>query len=271
MFGLLTISSTVHGGSYKNESTTRSSQSTTKSTGSFSKIAEQGKVKNEELQKKLEQEQREYEATLQGLLDDQQYAYDEDQYAYDEDQYAMDPVTMQLNLAFIATTKGYKHGHRYNQVKGSFDAASVNFNKNNNAVSFNSLQAKGLKYSSAKGQKLAKDMANHSDGFTGHCSRYVREGLQRTGLYNGHTASAYQMGGTLAKNKNFQEVSPNSVNLKNLPAGCILVYDKGAAGYSSIHGHIEVTLGDGTACSDGRTRNVRSTNNMRIFVPTENV
>ena len=263
MFGLLTISSTVHGGSYKNESTTRSSQGTTKSTGSFSKIAEQGKVKNEELQKKLEQEQREYEATLQGLLDDQQYAY--------EDQYAMDPVTMQLNLAFIATTKGYKHGHRYNQVKGSFDAASVNFNKNNNAVSFNSLQAKGLKYSSAKGQKLAKDMANHSVGFTGHCSRYVREGLQRTGLYNEHTASAYQMGGTLAKNKNFQEVSPNSVNLKNLPAGCILVYDKGAAGYSSIHGHIEVTLGDGTACSDGRTRNVRSTNNMRIFVPTENV
>lgn len=263
MFGLYTISSTVNGGSYKNESTTRSSQSTTKSTGSYGNIAKQKKVKNEELQKQLEQEQREYEATLQGLLDDQQYAY--------EDQYAMDPVTMQLNLAFIATTKGYKHGHRYNQVKGSFDAASVNFNKNNNAVSFNSLQAKGLKYSSAKGQKLAKDMANHSVGFTGHCSRYVREGLQRTGLYNGHTASAYQMGGTLAKNKNFQEVSPNSVNLKDLPAGCILVYDKGAAGYNNIHGHIEVTLGDGTACSDGRTRNVRSTNNMRIFVPTENV
>lgn len=263
MFGLYTISSTVNGGSYKNESTTRSSQSTTKSTGSYGNIAKQKKVKNEELQKQLEQEQREYEATLQGLLDDQQYAY--------EDQYAMDPVTMQLNLAFIATTKGYKHGHRYNQVKGSFDAASVNFNKNNNAVSFNSLQAKGLKYSSAKGQKLAKDMANHSVGFTGHCSRYVREGLQRTGLYNGHTASAYQMGGTLAKNKNFQEVSPNSVNLKDLPAGCILVYDKGAAGYNSTHGHIEVTLGDGTACSDGRTRNVRRTNNMRIFVPTENV
>lgn len=263
MFGLLTISSRAKDGSYKKESTTRSSQSTTKSTGSYGNIAKQKRIKNEELQKQLEEKQREYEATLQGLLDDQQYAY--------EDQYAMDPVTMQLNLAFIATTKGYKHGHRYNQVKGSFDAASVNFNKNNNAVSFNSLQAKGLKYSSSKGQKLAKDMANHSDGFTGHCSRYVREGLQRTGLYNGHTASAYQMGGTLAKNKNFQEVSPNSVNLKNLPAGCILVYDKGAAGYSSIHGHIEVTLGDGTACSDGRTRNVRSTNNMRIFVPTENV
>lgn len=264
MFGLYTISSTVNGGSYKNESTTRpSSQNTTKSTGSYSNIAKQKKVKNEELQKQLEQEQREYEATLQGLLDDQQYAY--------EDQYAMDPVTMQLNLAFIATTKGYKHGHRYNQVKGSFDAASVNFNKNNNAVSFNSLQAKGLKYSSAKGQKLAKDMANHSVGFTGHCSRYVREGLQRTGLYNGHTASAYQMGGILAKNKNFQEVSPNSVNLKDLPAGCILVYDKNTKKYSNKHGHIEVTLGDGTACSDGRTRNIYNTNNMRIFVPTENV
>lgn len=263
MFGIYTISPNSRKDSYSNESITRQSRNTTKSTGSYAKIAEQKRIKNEELKKQLEQEQQEYEATLQGLLDNQKYAY--------EDQYAMDPLTMQLNMAFIATTKNYKQGHRYNQVKGSFDAASVNFYKNNNAVSFDSLKAKGLKYSSAKGQKLAKDMANHSVGFTGSCSKYVRSGLQRAGLYNGHTASAYQMGGILAKNKNFQEVSPSSVNINNLPAGCILVYDKGAANYNATHGHIEVTLGDGTACSDGRTYNLRSTNNMRIFVPTENV
>ena len=262
MFGNYTISSKSSTGSYKYESKTRHTAST-KSTSSYGNIAKQKKIKNEELQKQLEQEQQEYEATLQNLLLDQQRAY--------EDQYAMDPITANLNKAFIGTTKGYKQGHRYNQVKGSFDAVGINFNKNNNAVNFNSLQAKGLKYSSAKGQKLAKDIANHSVGFTGSCSRYVREGLQRTRLYNGHKGSAYLMGDILAQNKNFQEVSPSSVNLKNLPAGCILVYNKGAAGYSSQDGHIEVTLGNGTACSDGLTRNIRSTNNMRIFVPTENV
>ncbi len=226
------------------------------------KKAEEARL--EKLEADLKRENEEYERTLQRSLDEQQRAW----YSY-EDMYADDPLTHQLNLAFIATTKGYKSGYRYNSVKGSFDAASVDFNKNNNAISFDSLKAKGYKYSSANGQKLAKDVANHSVGFTGKCSKYVREGLQRTGLYNGHTGSAYQMAAVLADNKNFQEVSANSVNLKNLPAGCIVVYDRGAAGYNAQHGHIEVTLGDGTACSDGRTYNPRMTQNMRIFVPVE--
>ena len=89
-------------------------------------------------------------------------------------------------------------------------------------------------------------------------------------MHNGHTGSAYQMGGVLAKNKDFQEITINNENdLKKLPAGCIVVYDRGAAGYSSKHGHIEVTLGDGTACSDGRTYNMRYDQNMRVFVPVE--
>ena len=229
------------------------------STGS--KRVDQKKVEYEQLKERLAKEKDELERTQQEVSEDQRYEW--------EDNFVDDPLTHQLNLAFIATTVDYQTGHRYRQVKGSFNAASINFNKNNNAISFDSFAQKGLKYSSAKGQKLAKDVANHSVGFTGKCSKYVRTALQRTGMHNGHTASAYQMGGVLGKNKNFQEIDPSTVNLKQLPAGCILVYDKGAAGYSSKHGHIEVTLGDGTACSDGRTHNLRSTQNMRIFVPVE--
>ncbi len=218
----------------------------------------------EKLKEDLKRENEQYEQMLQRSLEEQQRAL----FGY-EDSFIEDPLTHQLNLAYIATTAGYQSGHRYNAVKGSFDAASVNFNKNNNAISFDDLKAKGYKYSISNGQKFAKDVASHSVGFTGKCSTYVRQALQRTGLYNGHTASAYQMGAVLANNKNFQEVSASSVDLKNLPAGCIVVYDKGAAGYNSQHGHIEVTLGDGTACSDGRTYNQRTAQNMRIFVPVE--
>lgn len=218
----------------------------------------------EKLKEDLKRENEQYEQMLKRSLEEQQRAL----FAY-EDNFIEDPLTHQLNLAYIATTAGYQSGHRYNAVKGSFNVASVNFNKNNNAISFDDLKAKGYKYSSANGQKLAKDIANHSVGFTGNCSKYVRESLQRTGLYNGHTPSAYQMGAVLANNKNYQEVSTSSVNLKDLPAGCIVVYDRGAAGYNSQHGHIEVTLGDGTACSDGRTYNQRTTQNMRIFIPVE--
>ena len=230
----------------------------------YAKRKEMQETRLEKLKEDLKREQEEYENMLQKTLEDQKRAL----YLY-EDNFIDDPLTHQLNLAYIATIKDYKYGYRYNAVKGSFDAASVNFNKNNNAISFDDLKAKGYKYSSVNGQKLARDIANHSVGFTGYCSKYVREALQRAGLYNGHTMSAYQMGAVLANNKNFKEVSPSSVDLNNLPAGCILVYDRGAAGYNSQHGHIEVTLGDGTACSDGRTYNIRNAQNMRIFVPVE--
>lgn len=231
------------------------------------KRLENKKAKVEELKEKLEKEKKELEMTLQKSLQSQLDFY---RNSY-EDKFIDDPLVHQLNLAFIATTSGYKYGSRYDEVKGSFNAASIDFNKNNNAINFASFKEQGLKYSSKSGQKLAKDIANNSVGFTGYCSRHVRQALERTGLYNGHTASAYQMGALLAQNTNFQEVSPDSVNLKQLPAGCILVYDRGAAGYNAEHGHIEVTLGDGTACSDGRTYNLRNSQNMRIFVPVEQV
>lgn len=76
------------------------------------------------------------------------------------------------------------------------------------------------------------------------------------------------MADKLAQNKNFKEIKVSSQNqLKSLPAGCVVVYGRGAARYNSAHGHIEVTLGDGTAGSDGQTRNMRFAQNMRVFVP----
>ena len=55
------------------------------------------------------------------------------------------------------------------------------------------------------------------------------------------------------------------MDLSSLPAGCVLVYDRGVAGYSSKYGHTEITLGDGTAGSGGITHNIRQ--GARVFVP----
>jgi len=187
-----------------------------------------------------------------------------------EDLFAEDPITAALNLAFIRTTANYKLGHRYNNVKGSFDAANVNFYKNDKSIDFNTFAKNGIKYSANTGHNLAKTVANSSVGFTGQCSKYVRQGLERSKISNGHTSAAADMGSVLSKNKHFQEVSPSSVNLRALPAGCVLVYARGAAGYNAKYGHIEVTLGDSRACSDGVTNNIRSTQGMRVFIPVEN-
>ena len=83
--------------------------------------------------------------------------------------------------------------------------------------------------------------------------------------------SAHMMDSELRKNNNFREIKVNSKEeLRNLPAGCIVVYEAGAAGYNAKHGHIEVTLGNGTAASDGITRNMRYSNQMSVFIPVEN-
>ena len=126
----------------------------------------------------------------------------------------------------------------------------------------------GVNYSSEKGQKLAEYMRKHVVGFTGYCSRHVSNGIAGAGLGNERAGSACQMDSLLRKNQNFKEIKISSAEeLKSLPAGCIIVYEAGAARYNAKHGHIEVSLGNGTAASDGITRNMRFTENMSVFVP----
>ena len=156
----------------------------------------------------------------------------------------------------------------------------MSFNNNADAINQNELSKYGLKYSKEKGEKLARDMRNHAVGFTGYCSRHVSNGLQRTGLGNERMASAHMMDTALDGNKNFKRIQVNSLaELKALPAGCIIVYEANASWnnglrtghYNATHGHIEVTLGDGTAASDGITRNMRyaDPSQMSVFIPVE--
>ena len=72
----------------------------------------------------------------------------------------------------------------------------------------------------------------------------------------------------LRNNKNFKEIPVDTVNVKDLPAGCVLVYDKGSQGYSRKYGHTEITTGDGRAVSDGITKNLYKKPSA-IFMPVE--
>ena len=146
------------------------------------------------------------------------------------------------------------------------------FHTNDNAMSFDDFAQKGIQYSSSTGVSLAQKVRSNVIGFSGYCARYANNALQSEGLItqSERTGSAYQMADNLDQNDNFQEITVSSADdLKKLPAGCVLVYDKGAAGYSAKHGHIEITLGDGTAASDGITRNLRYSKGLRVFVPIE--
>lgn len=121
-------------------------------------------------------------------------------------------------------------------------------------------------YNAFKGERLANTALNRSVGWTGYCARYVKNSIQSAGLGSYQYGHAYQMTDILRNNKNFKEISIEGVNVKDLPAGCVLVYGKGVQGYSKNYGHTEITTGDGRAVSDGITKNLHKKPSA-IFIP----
>lgn len=122
---------------------------------------------------------------------------------------------------------------------------------------------KALGYNEEKGIKIAQEIKKGIVGFTGWCAKYVSQAIQRATGSRQHAngcgmADAYNGHG-------FKEITVSDADLKNLPAGCLLSYGRGVSGYSRKAGHAEITLGDGTAGSDGRTRNIRG--GARVLIP----
>lgn len=130
----------------------------------------------------------------------------------------------------------------------------------------NSLESAG--YDAKKGQRLARTAQQSAHGFVGKCATYVKKDIERAGLGKYQYGHAYQCDDILDANPNFKQISTDGLDLKDLPAGCILVYDRGVAGYSASYGHIEITDGKGNAYSDGKTKNIRA--GAKVYVPVSN-
>lgn len=123
-------------------------------------------------------------------------------------------------------------------------------------------------YNASAGQKLANIALNNSVGWTGYCARFVKTAISDANLGSYKSGHAYQMSSILRNNKNFKEISTKDVDVSELPAGCILVYNKGAQGYNKDYGHTEITTGDGRAVSDGITKHLTKKPSA-IFMPVE--
>jgi hypothetical protein len=84
--------------------------------------------------------------------------------------------------------------------------------------------------------------------------------------------SAYMFGDWVDNNPISAKKSLSLVRAKgsgrSAPEGSVLVWEPGQCGYNSIHGHIEIALGDGTACSDFCGPIARGCGEPRIYVPS---
>lgn len=120
-------------------------------------------------------------------------------------------------------------------------------------------------YSAKKGVQLAKNALSNAVGFTGYCAKFVKNAICKSNLGEYEYGNACDMTAIMRRNKNFKEINPNTVDVNNLPAGCVLVYDKGVRGYSKKYGHTEITDGNGRGISDGISHHLRKPS--AIFMP----
>ena len=131
-------------------------------------------------------------------------------------------------------------------------------------------EVKAVGYNPEKGRRLTQQGLNSAHAkSTGYCASYVKKAMQKAGLGGDESGHAYQCVRILHNNPNFKEININKEDLKRLPAGCIVVYERGAAGYSKEYGHIEIALGDGQHnVSDFVNGNIRTPNSgVHVFVP----
>ena len=108
---------------------------------------------------------------------------------------------------------------------------------------------------------------NQPEDAAGPCARYVRQAFERNKLTTGvKFDSAYMWADSLAKNKNFKEVTVTKEDLKNLPEGFVIVYKPGAAKYHKKYGHILITKGNGQGASFF-VEDIRPADDVRVFMP----
>lgn len=114
------------------------------------------------------------------------------------------------------------------------------------------------------GKELAKYASSHATGSGGYCYRYVKAALAKFGV-NVEGASAYMAADQLAKSGKFREVRVEPSKLKSLPAGAVVVWNRGNG---HEHGHISVALGNGREASDVPREQITSYGtSVRVFLP----
>ena len=124
--------------------------------------------------------------------------------------------------------------------------------------------------SSAKGTDFGKKLAAQAEktarsiNTPGLCLKGVNDTMQAMGLPVQREASAYMALDNFRNNKRFQEVNVSRDQLKSLPAGAVVIWDRGSG---LPHGHISVALGDGREASSTIRNQLSLKTNFHVFLP----
>lgn len=109
---------------------------------------------------------------------------------------------------------------------------------------------------------------------TGWCARYVNNAIESAGLVekdSTRTESAYQLANVYRNSSAFKEVKVSKNELKDLPAGCIIVWQRGNGFGNAFanHGHVVITQGNNKATSDYNQEIKDYGTEFSVFVPVK--
>lgn len=98
----------------------------------------------------------------------------------------------------------------------------------------------------------------------GLCLKGVNDTMQAMGLPVKREAAAYMALDDFRNNKRFQEVKVSKEQLKSLPAGAVVIWDKGSG---LPYGHISVSLGKGREASSTVRDQLLLNTKFHVFIP----
>lgn len=185
-----------------------------------------------------------------------------------------DLATPNIIKSFLPTKMPALNYEIKNIESSNFEKEKMIAQVSNNDSKFSSiLEAKGVKYNPTLGHGVAKSVITNSTGTTGACARFVNDACEENSISITRDNHAYTRAAVFAgKTEDFTEVKINNESeLTNLPAGSIVVYGKGACGYSSEHGHVAIATGNGGLCSDHIQSSIKFAKeaDIRVFIPTK--
>jgi hypothetical protein len=173
---------------------------------------------------------------------------------------------MQMMLQLM-TNQGAGSNPSAGSSSGSPAIGSPSSSSGTGSASSTSGGTQGTPAANDTGKKLAeiaRAEATNGDSKGGLCYRDVSRSLSKIGI-NVSGASAYMAADQLAKNPKVKEVKVAQSELTRLPAGAIVVWDKGNG---HPHGHISIATGDGKEASDlMRNQITNYGTSFRVFMP----
>lgn len=116
----------------------------------------------------------------------------------------------------------------------------------------------GKKFASAA-EKAAKRINT-----PGLCLRGVNDAMESIGIPVKREAAAYMALDDFRNNKRFQEVKMPKEKLSSLPAGAVVIWNKGSG---LPYGHISVALGNGKEASSVIRNQLKLNTDYHVFLP----